>query len=756
MNTSKNIFFEGSAWIWHKDRRVNDAGYTLFRRRFTCANADELHIAVSADNRYNLYLDGRLIGRGPCKGDLQHYSYEEYRMVLDGGTHVLAAEGVVWNGGWRSSAAPWSEMHSGGGLLVAGYCGAERLDTPGGWRSLIDRGRMPLEWNDAWSSNVTIPAPPMDKIDFNSYDSEWMKSSFDDSAWDDPVLLGRACLHGNTFTDPATPWLLTPSTIKQLISKFTPMASVVDDGGSGVQLCNGRLGGIIPAGTRRILLDIGRNQTSMLHFSGQGAQGCCRIAYAESLTEVSIGGNGYSDELLFSGNAWRYDSFWYRTGRFVELNFNLESDLEISDFSVDFFSYDFKLQADFKAPGNPDLENIWNVSWHTARCCAHEHYEDCPYYEQLQYAGDSRVQALISYAATGDGTLGRQALRHFDWSRLPDGLTQSRYPNVFTQVIPEFSLIWVLMIADYYRYFGDRTVIAEHMKGMRNVLDFFEEHRGSEGLVTKVDGWNFSDWAKDWPAGKSDRDSGEPETILNLFYAEACRSAWYMCNELDLPDTAQSFADRRLKTLDAVNALCFDHSRGLYRDVPSRDWFSCHANALAILADAVPAELLVERGMRLADNVSLNQPTLYFNFYILEALKKCRIADAFMRKLEPWKQMLDLGFTTFPECPSLDTRSECHAWSASPVYEFITGLLGISPALPGFEKVNMAPLLIKGLDLEGKVPVGRGRILSINIHGGQIDISSDAPLDISLSYPNGRYESFTLYPDRTQKHINLF
>ena len=94
------------------------------------------------------------------------------------------------------------------------------------------------------------------------------------------------------------------------------------------------------------------------------------------------------------------------------------------------------------------LERIWHIAVHTARCCAHEHYEDCPYYEQLQYIGDTRVQALISYAATGDGSLGRQALLHFDRSRLPCGLTQSRYPNRFLQVIPGFSLIWILMIHD--------------------------------------------------------------------------------------------------------------------------------------------------------------------------------------------------------------------------------------------------------------------------------------------------------------------
>ena len=46
---------------------------------------------------------------------------------------------------------------------------------------------------------------------------------------------------------------------------------------------------------------------------------------------------------------------------------------------------------------------------------------DTPYWEQLQYVGDTRIQALISYAVTGDDRLPLQALRAFDQSRVPEG-----------------------------------------------------------------------------------------------------------------------------------------------------------------------------------------------------------------------------------------------------------------------------------------------------------------------------------------------
>ena len=165
-----NLFSQDTSWCWHKDRKVNDAGYTLFRKRFKCQRECELQFAVSADNRYNLYLDGCLIGRGPCKGDLQHYSYEEYRRTLSAGEHVLAVEVVVWRGGWRSSPAAWSEIHCGGGLVVGGLCGTERLETPNGWRCNIDYGRIPLEWTESWEAEITTPLPPMDKIECRSFE----------------------------------------------------------------------------------------------------------------------------------------------------------------------------------------------------------------------------------------------------------------------------------------------------------------------------------------------------------------------------------------------------------------------------------------------------------------------------------------------------------------------------------------------------------------------------------------------------------
>ncbi len=705
----KSFFSADGCWFWHPERKAGEAGYTLFRRRIDCTSPERLRLAVSADNRYNLYLDGELLGRGPCRSDLEHYCFEEYDLELSAGTHLLAMEVVVWQGGWRSSAAAWSEIHAGGGMMVCGSVGNRRLNGPDGWRTQIDAGRRPLEWREAWDAKIMTPIPPMDLVDYRLHPCDWMRPEFDDSDWLTPCVVGELEFSGNIRHDPGAPWHLTPRTVKQLRIEPTPLLTNIPYG-------------TVPAGLHSFTIDIGRNQTSMIRLNAIGGKGRIRLAYAEKP------GDGYADLLLPAPGAWEYRSFWIRSGRYIECRFELEEPLEIVGFAADFVTYDFLEWAEFHAPAHPMLEKIWHVSSHTALCCAHEHYEDCPYYEQLQYAGDTRVQALISYSATGDGTLGRQALRHFDRSRQPFGLTQSRYPNCFTQVIPEFSLIWVLMVHDYYRYFGDEEVLSEHRDGIDRVLAYFEARRESSGLIGYVGYWNFSDWGANWPDGKSDRGDDAPETVLNLFYANACRAAEEINRVLGRTECADQWNLSRIRTLNAVNAVCFDEKRGRYRDVPGKEYYSIHANALAILADAVPAERLPAIVSALTEDKMLTQGTLYFNFYVLEALKKCGCAEMFSAMLQPWINCIEAGDTTFPESPAPNSRSRCHAWSASPVYEFITGLLGISPGEAGFRTVAISPLAIPNLKLSARIPLGPDNRLSIRIDKTTIALSADHPV----------------------------
>ena len=95
--TDKVFLDHHPVWAWHPERAEHEAGYTLFRKTVSCSANTMYRLAVSADNRFSFYLDGRLLGRGPLRGDLSHYFYDEYEGELSAGEHVFAAEVVVWS-----------------------------------------------------------------------------------------------------------------------------------------------------------------------------------------------------------------------------------------------------------------------------------------------------------------------------------------------------------------------------------------------------------------------------------------------------------------------------------------------------------------------------------------------------------------------------------------------------------------------------------------------------------------------------------
>jgi hypothetical protein len=146
-----------------------------------------------------------------------------------------------------------------------------------------------------------------------------------------------------------------------------------------------------------------------------------------------------------------------------------------------------------------------------------------------------------------------------------------------------------------------------------------------------------------------------------------------------------------------------------FADTPEKKDFSQHANAMAVLAGAIKgaeAKDLINR--TLADE-NITQCTFYFRFYLYRAMKNAGLGDKYNEMLGPWKNMLSIGLSTFAERPE-PTRSDCHAWSSSPNYEFLATVCGIEPAQPGFKSVLIEPHLGNLEWIEGAFPHPLGEI----------------------------------------------
>jgi hypothetical protein len=484
----------------------------------------------------------------------------------------------------------------------------------------------------------------------------------------------------------------------------------------------------VPANTKlRLLLDQGTltNAYPKIQLSG-GRDAVLELTYAEALVDtMRVKGNrhetagkqimGIRDRYISDGGVSRvYSPLHYRTFRYIALDIETGPEtLVIDSLGSVFTGYPFRELAGF-ASDDAGLKKIWETGWRTARLCAMDTYMDCPYYEQLQYVGDTRIQALVSLYVSGDDRLMRKSIEDISHSFIPEGLTQSRYPSRDLQVIPTFSLWWVCMLHDYYMHQKDDDYIRGHLNGVENVLRWYASKLDKEGMLGPLSWWQFVDWS--WPWVDSIRVGGVPpgasrggSSIISLQYAYTLRLAAALMKTYGRESQAAEYAAAADRICRETYRRCFDKSRGLMADTPEKNSFSQHANILAILTDALPEKEQVGLLDKVMTDKSLTQATYYFKFYLFEAMRKAGTGNRFLGQLKPWYDMLDIGLTTFAENPE-PTRSDCHAWSASPVYELLSLTAGIEPAAPGFREVRIRPNPGHLKSIQAKVPLPAGMV----------------------------------------------
>ena len=669
-------------WTWLPDYHAGREGFFLFRNSFITNKLDKITIYVAGDCRFKLYLDGQLIGTGPVKSFPLFTQLLRLQLEVAPGKHVLSAEVIVWPSGWRNSPAPWSEMHIGGGFYLSGGSETIDLSTPKGWKCLHDKSRYTLDWKDGGAE--LFPAGPRDGVDFQKSPGDWRAIGYDDSNWADAVPTGISAIWGTSMGDLNCPWQLEMPQVGHQRFTHEPIAGIQHLSNPSTSLSldgQGILSGTIPAGHSLSVLKLNRYFTGLVHVAGKGATGTIKVILSEALDEdKNLPIRIQNDILKITPAPWSFDSFEMRAGQHLALECDLDAPLELDALSLQFQTYDFGEFKEYKNPQDPELERIYQVGIHTARCCAHDTYEDCPYFERLQYSGDSRIQALISYEATGHGALGRKALRDFQRSLTPSGLTRSRFPDILPQVIPGYSLIWILMVEDYDNYFHDTAIIKECYAAMRSVLGYFEDRiEPDTGLSGNPGFWDFTDWQPEWSVGDAARKTGLPTAVNNLFFILALQAMARFARQLGETADELRFTNLSRRLSDAINTHCYDEMRQSYTDVPGKPWYSLHANALAILSGvATSTRLDSAHKLLLADAKDVTRCSLYFQFYVLEALRKIGDRDGMYHALRPWRESIrrNPGITTFPEVPDpASNRSACHAWSAGPVYEILVAKL---------------------------------------------------------------------------------
>jgi hypothetical protein len=709
-----------AAWIALPGDNGVNYGIYYFRKNIDIAGKSATFIVhISADNRYKLYVNGKLVSLGPARGDTYYWNYETVDLApyLLAGKNTIAA--LVWNEAQYSPAAQISVRT--GFILQGNSAKEEILNTNNTWRCMRDIGHQPVP-------GYFFAASRGEMVDMRqAVKGDWTATGYDDSAWFAAGKVADGRLKGTAW---GIEWALVPSSLPP--REMTYQRLVQLRRADGVNVAPGfpekKTPLTIPANTTATLVldqTFETNAYVTLNFSG-GKDAGISLGYAESLyakgSKGVIKGNRNDvagkefvariDSLIGDGSQGQsFTTLNFRTYRYIRLIVQTKNDpLVVDDLYGTFTGYPFK-HASVLNTDNTEMKQMLDIGWRTVRLNAWETYTDCPYYEQLQYIGDTRIQAMISYYNTSDNRLARNALNQMDHSRLPEGVTASCYPSRGTQVISPFSLWYIGMLHDYWMYRGDNNFIKNKLLGERGVLDFFSKYQQADGSLKDTPYWAFVDWAGNMWGEVKGKDGSAAIYDLQLLWAY--QWAAEMEAKIGLHDYSVLYHKKAAQLKATIQRKYWDAGRKLYADTKERKGFSQHVNALAILTGMVSNAYMpaVARGM--LKDTSLTQCSVYFKYYLNQALVKAGLGNDYMNWLGIYRQNIAMGLTTWAEYSDVNTtRSDCHAWGASPNIEFFRTVLGIDSYAPGFAKIKIEPHLGALKDISGEIPHPNGKVFA--------------------------------------------
>ena len=722
---------------------------TAYRRSFTISGNMAIRIHVTADERYDLFLDGVRIGRGPERGAPDHWFYESYELTLAPGDHILVAR--TWSLGEQAADAQMS-VHPGFLLAVEDLIGFDNLS------GLLATGIAP--WDAKILQGYQFIDPPAApwrgataKVDGTRF--AWGFECGRGDGWQPARKLGPGVgkridweLRPQHVLFPATlpPILDRPFTvgvirfvgeIPSLESHSVPIYAadhLAGEGPAWIALLRG-LGSvsILPHTRRRVLIDLENYYTAYPQVTLSGGAGSllhlhwAEALYLESNPWRASKGNrdeiegkyfyGQGDTFLSDGSRHTYDTLWWEAGRYIELVVETATEpLSIENLTLCETRYPLEMESAFTA-SDTSLEKVLPIFVRGLQVCANETYFDCPYYEEMMYSADTRLEVLVTYIMSRDDRLPRKALTLFDASRTPSGLTQSRYPCRVMQIIASWTLWWVAMVRDYAFWRDDCPFVESLMPGVRATMEGFRRYYGPDGLLHAPEGWNNFDWVPAWgeEAGCPPDAVSGVSGVLN----------WHLIYTLSLyADLEARLGENLLGKRARQHAVdlarrattaFWDEARGMMADDLSHEHFSEHTQCLVLLSNAeLPNLIDPVKALRIAEGLltapDLARMTVYASFYLFETFRVLGRIDVLFERLPLWLNMPDQGFKTPLESPE-PSRSDCHGWSTHPLFHYFATILGIRPTSLGFHSVEITPQL-------GPLTHASGRL--VHPEGGEI------------------------------------
>ncbi|MBE7100870.1 MAG: hypothetical protein E7364_04595 [Clostridiales bacterium] len=731
----------GAKWITISKKPNSESGtlYVFKKKILIDKPILSFLVRVSADTRYQLFINGRECSHGPCQGS----SFVKYYEEVECGEALRQGENEIFVKVFHIIDDEQYLTVFRGNKPALYFYGV--LSTSSGQTQIGSDESFEVYQvkNIAFQRRDVIinSVPPFEEV-YGEISWEKLECS--------ELYIPEEKNHYHSFWGVKEKYMLEKRPIPMLKAKEKqPLVLVKEYMGED--------------GKYNIIFDAGRFTTAMLAYNYCADEGTeIKIIYTECAMTYNKNGELYKgirdnldgvidstvyDLLIAAGTAQHFEPFFYRAFRFIRVECSKKP--KIFQAFAARYVYDFLGNAVNGGAGSFECSNekynhMWEISQNTMECTAHEMFIDCAFYEQQQYIGDGRFEAIFAWRYSNDSALTKKMLVDTAHSQQADGQFAGNYPNITIQILHHTSLMFVPLLREYLRFTGDTHFVRTMTGVVDRMLEFFHDNINEQGLTNPIGGCRFIDWVESWSWGVPNVDENTPMTVMNLMYAKALKDAAELCEACGRKGLAADYNERAVRMIEAINQYCYDESVGLYMDAPNVKEYCEHSTIWAIFAGAVigdEARALVERTM--TSNI-VAKCSFSKNYDLLRVLDMVGCYEEYAENiLAQWEVMMNKHCTTWCESISFE-RSECHGWSSAPAYEMSAMVLGVNPLENGFKKVQIRPVPLSLTYAKGRVPTPFGYIdVSWRKENGTfyLDVQASQPIDMEIICPNGKRES---------------
>lgn len=455
---------------------------------------------------------------------------------------------------------------------------------------------------------------------------------------------------------------------------------------------------------------------------------------------------GSSENICFSSNG-EYRGFYMHSAGKLVLKIKNCSDSS-STLTAGFIATCYPVEKEAVTVTNDEaLNRVLDTCRHTLKYCRQTLHLDSPKHcEPLACTGDYYIESLMTAFSFGD-----MRLAEFDVLRTAE-LIRNNGGRMFHTT---YSLIWVRMMLDVYKFTANRKLLEECKDALIMLLDLFETYIGNNGLIETPPDFMFVDWIYIDSISMHHPPKALGQTCLNMYYFGALGSAAEIYEILGEKGMVAVCNEKRKNLQQAINALLFDGEKGMYFEglnTPSEgdfsDWkwmvenvdkryYLKQSNILAAyfgICDKNTARDIIHKIM--SDECPGDyQP--YFAHYLLEAIYSNGLRKEYTLKvLERWKapvaqcpKGLVEGFIAPEPTYSFD---HSHAWGGTPLWSLPKALIGFEIVKPGFEEISLSPSLLGLESARVELPTPYGDVTVEMKKGSEPVIQSPGEITVNL------------------------